>query len=147
MSTPSNIDLFNEYTGRTFAHLYEHFPIEKSIPIRLIVGSDVLHEETANGAMKPTKECEIAFGTVKWLHETGYITATPHPYESFSNAVLTAKGLELLKLTPDALKSSIGDRLIDACKKGASESLVKLSSTALTSGLGMAFHAAMTSLS
>lgn len=147
MSTPSNIDLFNEYTGRTFAHLYEHFPIEKSIPIKLIVDSDELYEELANGAVKTTKECEIAFFTVKWLHEAGYITATPHPYESFSDAVLTAKGLELLKLTPDALKSSLGDRLMDACKKGASESLVSLSSTALTSGLGIAFHTAMTAFS
>ncbi len=115
--------------------------------MKAIVGSDELYENLANGATNPTKECEIAFCTVKWLHQTGYIIATPHPYEFFSDAVLTAKGLELLKLTPDALKSSLGDRLMDACKKGASESIASLSSTALTSGLGLAFHSAMTAFS
>lgn len=123
------------------AFLYENFPLEKTIRIRNLIDDAPIDVTLENGATVPSKECEIAFATIKWLIEAGYISAKGHPYASFSDAVLTAKGLELLKLTPDSLTESFGDTLLAASKgavtEGTKDVIGQVTSKALTAGLSI----------
>ncbi|HCU0895063.1 hypothetical protein GVN99_15435 [Serratia marcescens] len=141
MSKSSNIDLFNEITGKTLAFLYENFPLEKTILVKNLIDDAPLDVVLENGATVPSKECEIAFATVKWLIGAGYISAKIYPYTAFGDAVLTAKGLELLKLMPDSLTESFGDTLLAASKgavtEGTKDVIGQVTSKALTAGLSI----------
>lgn len=132
---------FNEITGKTLAFLYENFPLEKTILVKNLIDDASIDVTLENGVTVPSKECEIAFATIKWLIEAGYISAKGHPYASFSDAVLTAKGLELLKLMPDSLTESFGDTLLAASKgavtEGTKDVIGQVTSKALTAGLSI----------
>lgn len=58
---------------------------------------------------------------MKWLVDAGYIHGTSLEYEGINDAVLTAKGLEVLKATPDSLQGSLGERLVEAVKADSRE--------------------------
>lgn len=147
MKSPQNMALFDEYAGKTFASLYEAFHKEIFVSVESLTGKTDLHIVDASGSPQTIEECEIAFFTVKWLLNTGYISAKSHQPEGFSEAVLTAKGLELLKYVPDSLKPSFGDQLLAACKKGSNDSIINITSSALTKGIGIAYHTAISAFS
>ncbi|MNN93398.1 hypothetical protein D3C81_2118280 [compost metagenome] len=62
----------------------------------------------------------------------------------FRQAVLTAKGLEVLKATPASLSSSsFGEQLQTAAKDGMLDTIKSLTNEALSRGVGLATSAAV----
>ena len=79
----------------------------------------------------------VAWHTFIWLKETGFIKIEgEHAYLSFSGIVLTAKGLEVLKATPESIKPSkhIGNALIGLLKEGGTEAAKQLVGQAIQLG-------------
>jgi hypothetical protein len=142
------MERFDQLTGAVFARLYEAFPE----PVAL--DAFPFLKDIAPDGQNPEQQNEQAFNapeffsyTVRWLAETGYLThakqylGRPSTYEE---CVLTAKGLEALKATPKSIAGgkSIGQSLQDAAKKGALDSIKKLSGEALSAGVHLAVGAA-----
>ncbi|EPB4503246.1 hypothetical protein [Yersinia enterocolitica] len=135
MTTPPNIEIFNETVGKTLAFLYENFPQRMSFTVSELTGIPVpsLVEEKQTRIEK-YRALEMRYYSIAWLVDTGYISAKPIPYDEFHDAVLTAKGLEVLKIEPESLKAPFGDKLIEASKNSAAEVLKSTASSLLTAG-------------
>lgn len=116
--------MFDEYAARVFGLLYESFPAKRRLDTRRLTGHA---DEDEKGTIlspdgRPSKDVEVAWATIEWLVETGYIRSKDSYYlRSFSGCVLTAEGLRLLKRTPDsvALRESAGDKLSRMVREGA----------------------------
>lgn len=128
---PSNIEQFDEYAARIFALLYEAFPVPRDIDALELSGRPDVDE---NGM--PQEEAEIAISTLHWLREAGYVWYENETGYGALNVVLSAKGLELLKVVPASLegKTSIGERLRTVATAGSAEVGKKLIAIALTEG-------------
>ena len=141
----SNIERFDEITAQLFSTLYQSFPV----PVFLAAGnfvSPATQYHQAIGGDAPSDEATFWVACVIWLQEAGYIRykSHHHPSASFREAVLSAKGLEVLKSIPDSLsgKDTIGDQLVDAARTGATDLLKEGVKTALAKGamlMGAAF--------
>ena len=119
-----NIELFDEYTALILSRLYEHFPVKCRLNVREITG----HSDTDKFGVivapdgRESKEAEIARATIEWLADTGYLRAeNASPPFAYMSCVLTARGLELLKATPQSvsLKETIGDKLVRLVGEGS----------------------------
>ncbi|AXM95601.1 hypothetical protein ACU5P1_16915 [Pseudomonas plecoglossicida] len=142
----SNIEMFDEITGKLFAKLYLQFPLPTYLTAEDFVSNATQFDER-QGMEVPTKEAEFFFATGKWLMDAGYLTAKPHPFTHFTEAVLTAKGLEVLKAVPDSVssKDSIGEQLSGLAKEQGREATKGLVTEALA--LGARFISPMIGLS
>lgn len=131
----SNIDVFNELTGKILGDLYLHFPMPKYLSAEAYVEVATEWHEQSQMDM-PTDQAEFFIATTKWLASAGYLTGKVRPYTHVEDAVLSAKGLEVLNAIPESLigGSSIGERLADAAKEGGKETIRGLVSEAL--GIG-----------
>jgi hypothetical protein len=118
----SNIEKFDDITGKIFAELYQSFPLPQALMAEDFV-ENVMRIDEQHGAEIPTIDAEFFIATAEWLMHAGYITCKPHPYTYVSNAVLTAKGLEVLKAIPESVTSklSIGEQLAVSAKEGGKE--------------------------
>ena len=134
MARLKNIELFDLYVGKTFVKLYESFPLRCYLDICEMTEKE-LDEET----LRTPKECEIYRDTVIWLCESNYIKYDSKDQYGFGGAVLSAKGLELLKATPDSMKSKtgIGEKLSAIAKNGGDEALKQTVNAMLSMGLKM----------
>ncbi|WP_244057437.1 hypothetical protein, partial [Aeromonas caviae] len=83
------------------------------------------------------KRKQFAFECMHWLIEAGYLHGKAHAYEYIENAVLTAKGLEVLKATPDSLQESLGERMQEAAKSGMGETARALIGQVVSLGVGL----------
>lgn len=132
----SNIEQFDEYTGQILGRLYEKFPV----PVRVMASDffDCGPISIANDEYVFTGDDAAIFqATASWLVMAGYIH-TPGKKNSFlDSAVLTAKGLELLKLTPSSVVGgpSLGDKLTKAAKDESREALRAVASEILGMGV------------
>lgn len=134
-----NIELFDAYTAKIFARLYERFPMPDDVSIIDFLGQGSLGEygDIVDEHGKKLAEANIAWHTFIWLKETGFIRIEgEHAYLSLTGIVLTAKGLEVLKATPSSVQPSsrIGDVLIGMLKTGATESASQLIGQAIKLG-------------
>ncbi|HGJ5854945.1 hypothetical protein [Arsenophonus nasoniae] len=143
MQTPNNILRFNEITGFMLAHLYKVFPVKKSFELSKLFPEAKIDSEnfSFNSATNiVNKEATFVSDTIIWLIESGYMSGVVKNLHSIENAVLTAKGLELLKLSPDSLcGASFGDELIKATKSGVKEVITNVASQVLTSGITLLY--------
>lgn len=146
-----NIEKFNEITGQVLAYLYVSFPVPVDLSPASI-GIDEAPEgkyEPTSGLVaggKPKTEEELFFGhSVAWLIATGYLSADRLlSGVFFRQAILTAKGLEVLKATPASLSSSsFGEQLQTAAKDGMLDTIKSLTNEALSRGVGLATSAAV----
>lgn len=125
----SNIELFDEYAAKLFSHLYQTFPVKQQIDIleffdlgsfdRLNPGQ--ILDESGLADSSAERKAEIAWHTLTWLSETGFVTLERlQPYHTATGVTLTVKGLEVLKSEPSSLKPQkrIGNELIAALKVG-----------------------------
>lgn len=141
MST--NIECFDVLTGRIFADLYDSFPIpleiEQDSYCALLVkrvkpeseGDDVVGEYFDSIADAQ----EFVDATFQWLNNAGYIDYEALSFDA-ATAVLTAKGLESLKLVPDVLTGkSLGDSLVEAVNEGLMDQLKSLTGQAIGAGV------------
>ncbi|NMY81034.1 hypothetical protein HBO01_20325 [Pseudomonas rhodesiae] len=131
----SNIEKFDEITGKIFAELYQSFPLPKMLMAGAIVENAMQYDERY-GTEVPTEDAEFFIATADWLMQAGYLTCKPYPYLRVDDAILTAKGLEVLKAIPKSIASttSIGEQLATTAKEGGKEVARGLVSEAL--GLG-----------
>lgn len=124
----NNIERFNDCTAKLLATLYAEFPH------RL----DIDYHEWLSMAYGEAKDEDYAFceSTLSWLSEAGYVDVKIFHSMGAAKMVLTAKGLEILKVVPESLKSkeSIGDALVRSLKSGAFEVAKDLVSAAFTQG-------------
>jgi len=141
MTTPHNIEIFNETVGKTLAFLYESFPRRTSFNVSQLTGIPAPSmDEEKQARIEKIRALELRYYSIAWLVDSGYISAKPFPYDEFHDAVLTAKGLEVLKFEPESLKTSFGDKLLDASKNSASEVLKSTTSSLLTAGATFAIN-------
>jgi len=84
----------------------------------------------------PTDDAEFFIATAQWLIQAGYLHGQPNPYVCVNYAVLTAKGLEVLKAIPDSVssKATIGEQLASTAKSGGKEIARGLVSQAFSIG-------------
>ena len=136
-----NVDLFNEYTAVILARLYESFPVKTDLDVRAITGHADVDEFGIIIAPdgRRSKEAEVAFASIEWLLETGYIRAEDRRYPyGFDRCVLTAEGLRLLNATPESVKitETVGDKLSRLVGEGAVEFARETVKALLTLGAG-----------
>ena len=131
----SNIEKFDDLAGRILAELYESFPVATVISTEDFMDSgrhwdDVLEMEVLDDGGT------FFISTATWLINAGYISGSAFQNLFIEKAVLTAKGLEVLKALPESLNSgpSIGEQLSDAAKAGSTEVMRGLLSQALSIG-------------
>lgn len=127
MSTPSNIEKFNEIAAKTFAILYEEFPVPRPLHFgedfqvsnyQAFADSPESHRDVRN-------EVRFLEWSIIWLKDAGYISYKDNsPFVGFSGVVLTAKGFEVLNAVPESLtKKPAGLFLKEAVKDGVSKSI------------------------
>ena len=121
-----NIELFDEYVARILSRLYEQFPVKCPLDVREITGHTDTDEYGAIVAPdgRASKEAEIAYATIEWLAETGYLRADDaSPPYGYRSCVLSARGLELLKATPQSVRvtETLGDKLVRLVAEGSME--------------------------
>jgi hypothetical protein len=133
----NNVDHFNDVCARTFATLFEAFPQPLDLDYLKVAELD------ADGG---ADEAEVAFiqDTLQWLHSAGYIWVQNFNTYGAQKAVLSPKGLEALKVTPETADTSkpIGERIAELVRGGAAESARQLMGQAFT-GVFKLYSAAM----
>lgn len=140
----SNIDRFDEYAALIFARLYASFPIRVKL-----VDFDVIPRAWKDGEFLVevySEESEFVTATIYWLRDAGYISGQVISL-GLLDAVLTSKGLEVMKATPASIAGgpSLGDRITEAVKEEGKETMRSLVSEAL--GIGARLISPMVGLS
>lgn len=147
--TSTNIERFDQLTGRVFADLYAAFPIPKTLSDISYANASSTEADESEQEVNP-EFANLFVYTVRWLAASEYLTHSVQMMSSpyvFEDCVLTAKGLEALKATPASIGGkSLGQSLQDAAKTGAMDALKKLSGQVLSVGMHMVTKAAMSHL-
>lgn len=131
-----NIEIFDCYVAEIFAKLYEDFPVPATLDLTWLdtkaISDEDEHEEIFH-------KISVYEHTVRWLMSAGYINVENINSQRAYGAVLSAKGLEILKM-PVSLqqpKESLGEFIMDAMKAGAKESAASQAKLAITRGLAL----------
>lgn len=138
--TTSNIKRFDELTGQILGVLYEGFPVPRVLLLADLVPDGYSFDDFL-GFDIPNENGEFLFACIEWLAESGYLRFKDKVQATgYTECVLTAKGLEVLKATPDSLstKSSLGEQLVEASKTGAKSLIGDLAGQALSIGVKFA---------
>lgn len=146
----SNIERFDEITGKIFAHLYQNFPVPTHLSPQVVGVTipkgafDPVSEQSWGGIddLDDAQREVVSFfvHSAKWLTKAGYIDVLIAGSTGFIDVTLTAKGLEVLKATPKSLESSesLGQQLVTAAKGGFADQLRDLTSAVLKRGVALA---------
>lgn len=131
----SNIDKFNDLTGRVLGKLYLTFPIPSNLAAEQFVESAVEWNEERKMDL-PSKDAEFFIATAGWLIGAGYINGGVCPHTHVSDAVLTAKGLDILNATPRSLTHthSLREQLAEIARDSSKESFKGLLAEELITG-------------
>jgi hypothetical protein len=132
MAEPENIERFNKTVSETFSILYSFFPE----PCKFDT-SDFDVEKDMHGGVSDS-DVNFVFATVGWLQEEGYVRIQSKTLDgTMIGAVLTGKGLAVLRLVPDALKNDtpLGEQIQTAVKSGALKAASKLVDKVLDAGI------------
>ncbi len=136
-----NIELFDEYVARILSHLYESFPIKVHLDARSITGHEEIDEmgQPLDERGQPSKRFDICLATIDWLVDSGYIRTDGRGQYGYDLAVLTARGLEVLKATPESVKVkiSIGEKLVRLVKEGSIDMAKEAAKAAIAVGVGV----------
>ncbi len=105
LSTPNNIQKFNELAGKTFNLLYESFPVRRALLFHqnygLLEYGNAFNEDMVN--VGDSEERNFIKATVEWLVMSGYVSIANIDEYGVHGAVLTAKGLEVMNLVPETI--------------------------------------------
>ena len=137
-----NIELFDEYAARVLAELYAEFPTKTYLDACALSGhegSDV-YGRVVNKNGDPSKEFEIAYSTLQWLWETGYIRADGLDNRGLTQSVLSPMGLAVLKSTPSSLtvEETTGDKLARLVKNGSMSAATDLIKSTIVASANLA---------
>lgn len=136
----SNIDKFNEITGRLFADLYNSFPRPLQVTTADYMEDLVPLADPVEETVRIYAQCSFVADSIKWLLDAGFISASSHNADFFYNVILTEKGLECLKKTPDSALPSTGTQLSDAVKMQSAEAVKAFASSVISAGVSVAFR-------
>lgn len=136
----NNIDRFDEIAGRVFADLYNSFPQPRLLNLNEYANDDDPHPNNLEEWAHKEAQCDFTADSITWLKNAGFITSGNRSGNYVSNAVLTPKGLECLKLTPNSLKLSAGKQLSEAAKNGSIEVLKGITNQVLGIGVAIVSH-------
>jgi hypothetical protein len=132
----TNLEVFDRVTAAMLAKLYKEFPrpitfefIELKEPAK--VPDDSWHEISLGG--RPGTGASVA----QWLVDEGYVRCTDMGEDAIANAVLSQKGLEILRAVP---------RLFDSGGRPLGEVLSELPATILKSGIQALLDAGLAAL-
>lgn len=138
MKNVTNVALFNGIAGRLFSLLYERFPFYADVDVNLL-GIELVDKDDFDGAWNIT---ELAEATVHWLAAAGYIwlKETEELGATYS-AVLSPKGFEVLKTTPEVIDTSktLGQKIVELSKGKLSTALDKTVELAISQGFKLMF--------
>ncbi|SPJ33466.1 hypothetical protein [Kushneria phyllosphaerae] len=141
MEGKDNIDFFDELTGKILARLYEAFPVRALLKSADFVDNPTTYSDAVMADVA-SKESEFFMATAEWLQRAGYIEATMSDRSRLyiHGAVLTAKGLEVLKVRPDNLSTgpTLGERMTSAARSGAMDTVRTSVGQALSMGVRLA---------
>lgn len=129
----ANIEVFNESVALVFGELYKSFPV----PVGLSYNDLAITLFKDDGdVVEYEKVLDVFESTVLWLKDAGYIWFDTTSEMQVFGAVLSPKGLEILKVVPTSLTegSTIGDSLINFANEGSKEIRASLITLALTEG-------------
>lgn len=139
--TMANIDLFDEFTARALAELYEAFPRKTWLDARVLAGDSDVNEfgQVIDGHGQPSARFEIARATIEWLIDTGYIRAAEMDRYGAQQAVLTPAALLVLKAVPGSLKGheAPGEKLVRLLREGSIALAKETAKAAISSGVGI----------
>lgn len=129
----SNIERFDDITAQTLARLYEQFPVPCALMVcqyGVDLGDDNWDDPQA------LAEAGFVIAALQWLGESGYIRfSEARPPLGVLDAVLTARGLEVLKAMPESLSGmTLGERLVGGLKSGGKEVAMEALRQALAYG-------------
>ena len=114
MSTPPNIEVFNQVAAKVLVQLYEAFPTSVNIDPMLIGMDLILEEKYESGSPHHDHLMTAAEATVQFLIDENFLRlaagSTSMSVRGFQNVVLTSKGFSLLQKTPEAIDSSVDRR-------------------------------------
>jgi hypothetical protein len=135
----SHIESFNRCAALIFAELYRSFPFRKQISSSSLpegIFSDI-SEEDFDGAFERLMVFEK---TGKWLVEAGYIWAKQSTDSTIHGAILSPKGLEVLKAMPDSIsmEQTLGEQMGELLQQGSYSLLSKVVDKALSIGVAIA---------
>lgn len=135
----SHIESFNRCTALILGELYRAFPFRKQISSKSLPEGifDDIDGEDFDGVFERLAVFEK---TAKWLVDAGYIWADEMRDSTLNGAILSTKGLEVLKAMPEPLSSgeTLGDRMGGLVKAGSYSLLSKVVDKALSIGVAIA---------
>lgn len=131
----SNIDKFDILVGKVLAKLYAQFPVKSNIYINDF-GYKINLEIDEMSGLKSSDD-EIFFNaTIEWLIENGIIQANRTSSGLFINAILTFKGLKLLKSVPKSVDDkTLGDYLKIYAQNSTNEGIKSVVNKIISLGL------------
>jgi len=134
-SSTDNIDIFNDAAALVFSELYSSFPV----PVCLNYGSLATKLCDTDQTIAQAQGLIVLINTVAWLRKSGYIWLDSESELEVFGVVLNPRGLEILKLRPDAPEddTTIGERLADTGNVTTREERAALIRLALTEGCRM----------
>ncbi len=129
-----NIEAFDRCTASIFASLYSEFPVPINIEFSN-VPLEIFDEEESEEEV--FDKFFIYEHTVNWLVGAGYVNASVVNNQTAFGLVLSAKGLEVLKLPAslEAQSPSFGEKIVESVKSGAIEAAKNGAKLAITKGL------------
>jgi hypothetical protein len=136
----TNITLFDQYTAEIFSKLYESFPVKIELEVKVFTGEkENDFGVIVNAEGHPSKHAQICIATIEWLVDTGYIRADRMDQNGATGAVLSSKGLEVLKSSweDQHVKQSIGDKIVGFIKTGSKELAMEAAKAAISAGISV----------
>ena len=144
-----NIDLFNEYVAIILSRLYENFPVRHNLKAWEITGHTrpkgygnpfySRKDDSEDVDEEKQKQMQIAFSTIDWLVENGYVRAHERGGLQGNGCMLTEKALKLLNSIPEGVQQpeeTLGETLARLLKEGGRDAAKGLVTQLFTSGLG-----------
>ena len=142
-----NIDLFNEYVAIILGRLYENFPVRQDLMAWEISGhtrpkgyGDIFYSGKDDSEdLDKQKQMQIAFSTIDWLVENGYVRALERGGLQVNGCMLTEKALKRLNSLPDGVQQpeeTFGEILARLLKEGGMDAAKGLVAQSFASGLG-----------
>lgn len=136
-----NMELFDEYAAKILAELYETFPVKKTLHAGEFCGHKDINDfgQPVDENGNPSKAFDIAFSTIEWLIETGYIRSDDRWQYGARHAVLTPMGLAVLKASPESLavKETTGDKLVRLLRAGSADAAKDIVRSAIAGGVSL----------